>query len=266
MQPIHASTFARRIVLRSFLALFAVAFSAPASSWAYDCPVKVNTGGTADEWSYRMRGSRCEGLFSQQVATTAELALGSLVAGISGDEPSPSSEWTVSWSKATPNTIKLQARSLLYRQYYRMDATVAGGSRSFKWSTDVLAGIPVKRKNIGVLVSTEETILGRKESVFIPAFVGPAASGAANVVAEVIPTRDLSELYMKVMGVDKSSGKLVELVPQRALNYGFYPGNRSIRIPISISGIQQRAVLIQLVGPQKSGGTLSTSFWIANGS
>ncbi len=110
------------------------------------CPVRESPD-PANPVAYANRGDRCEGLFRQQVAASAQL----LLLGVHSHEPdfNPNSGTPLAVSTAfrgnPAKVLNFRVLSSRTRLYYRMDASFPQGTR-FVWKRDVISAPSIQLK------------------------------------------------------------------------------------------------------------------------
>jgi hypothetical protein len=105
---------------------------------AGECPVEVRAD-PANPVAYKNRGDRCEGVFRQQVAASAQLSL----IGVHRHAPDFKARSGKDLKIASPphlqsgTALSLRILSSRPRQYYRLDANLTSGA-AFLWKRDVI--------------------------------------------------------------------------------------------------------------------------------
>lgn len=233
-------------------------FGAPPTVTAVCASVAVTD--KKDSLRYLSRGNRCEGRYGAKVGTAPELVLGSLV---STAVPAliPKSTWRMSWSPSK-ETVSLQANSLKYLQFYRMDASAAPGVSFMDWPTDILLAVPIQTQNLGLLLSTRRQIGTRSEVVYLPAALAAAAPTDAEITARILSQQNLKEVTVTLSAL--KGGDLVVLRGPTALKYGYYPQHVAIRVPLGQLP-KGALVRVEITGTTNSGRETPLAFWVQSG-
>jgi hypothetical protein len=232
------------IVLTSCLGLPALA--------QQNCPEKDAGGQTGYKW----RGDRCEGIFVQPVAGSADFRLVSFSAGLDGSvDIGSTSALKLSWAPPASGDLSLHAASLRSRHYYRMDArrTVAQGV-SYNWPTDVLRAENLKPNEIGVVASTQ--VAGFKDEIYIPLRVGASSDYKITLLAAA----ELSEVYISLSRLTPDGKAVVQVIKkQEPLRRAYYPASRGISMPlpaVTVAGYYR----LEAAGILKNGGGVNNSW------
>ncbi len=122
---------ARFAIFFTTMVLWVLAHSPTASA----CPATPSVD-ASNPTAYKDRGDRCEGIFRQQVAASAQLALIGVHRHSPTFEPGSGKPLTVTSAAQSGAALALRVLSSRPRQYYRMDATLHGSS--FVWKRDVI--------------------------------------------------------------------------------------------------------------------------------
>jgi hypothetical protein len=125
--------WARRMLL---VATASALGAAEARGQAQPCDSRLIRA-TADPYSYRLRGDRCEGIYVQEVAG-APLAVVSWTESFSTYGFAPRQPLLLEWAFAGGGNVRLRAQSLRRRLYYQMDALRPPASKSYQWPLDLL--------------------------------------------------------------------------------------------------------------------------------
>ena len=136
----------------------------------------------------------------------------------------------------------------------------------YVWPTSVLQSLEIGRDDIGVVGTTSLTLSGTRREVYIPLRISQrrTLAASANYQATLWPGVELKEVFV-TLATTRVDGE-----PQRylerdvALQYGFYPAERGVRIqlpPLTASGIY----FIRIGATLKGGGSATTTFWLYHG-
>jgi hypothetical protein len=147
---------------------------------------------------YRLRNSRCEGLFEEPRSGTLRLDLVGFCA-VDVQTFTPASSVFVTWPGAS--AVHLRARSLDRPRFYRFDADLMGGS--YLWRTDVLNPAGVKPQALAITGWWSDTRF-ENQPIYIPVRVALKSSVVARPAYRfvVVPTQDLDTFYANIDGVN----------------------------------------------------------------
>jgi hypothetical protein len=246
--------------LRWLLSLSLVAASAPgpAAAQAEHCDPGLDQ--VSGSLGYRPHEDRCEGLYVQEVGSADLVVLSFTEVFEEFDAPS-GQELRVEWATPGEERVRLRAQGV-GKHYYRMDTSRPGGTTSFVWPSDVLAGLQLSRQEIGVAGWTRAAVGGTEREVYLPLRISqkqaPAGSDEYRLV--LLPGRELEEVYVSLaaVGEDGEPGRF--LLDGEALGYGYYPARRGVEIPISDLGAP--GIYYLEVGARvKGGGSTAAEIW-----
>lgn len=183
--------------------------------------------------SYRLRGNRCEGIYAQEVSSVS-LDIRSLVRPPGSFDPSREPEVTLRW-KAPPGSrrpVRLRAFSLKERNYYRMDTAVAANYGGYRWLTEIVASVGLKRDEIGLVAWTNMPGPGGStREVYLPVRVGGAAFTQPGYKVGIVPSARLREVRITLSRLDSQGDGAEVLRQDEELGYGFYPSGQLIAFP-----------------------------------
>jgi hypothetical protein len=169
----------------------------------------------------------------------------------------------IEWDK-TPgnNAIRLRAQSIKSKLYYRMDTYQQYGVQHYTWSPDILSSLDIQKEDIGVVGVTEYVIEKTKHDVYIPLRISqqenPNRSGSYKLI--LVPGVELSEVYISLAITDSSGNSKNFIKDGEKLEYGYYPADRGIEIPIT--GLTQKGLYYMEIGATlRSGGTSTIDLW-----
>jgi hypothetical protein len=207
---------------------------------------------------YRLRGDRCEGIYVQELAGTT-LKVAALIESFEDYSLTGAQDLRVAWTPLGEGTVSLRAWGLKPRLYYRMDTTQSAARASYSWPTGILASLNIRRQDAGVLGWVQWDIGGIKQRVYLPLRISqqrdPVRSDSYQVV--LLPGRQLSEVYIRLAPV-YADGRLGKLLRDgEPLQYGHYPAERGIVIPIS--GAKVPGIYYLEIGADLAGGGVATT-------
>ena len=218
---------------------------------------------TEDPNGYRERGDRCEGLYLQPLAGSAALLIASFTEVFQEFNPRAASHLQLEWKTvdgATPT--RLRAYSLIRRQYYRMDAERPAGIRSYSWPTTLLSTLDLSRKSLGVVAWNEVDIGPQSRRVYLPLRIGagaaPATPGGYELI--LVANVELTAVFVTLSRVDEDDRVQHSYMSKRPLEYGYYPPQQGIKIPIP--GLNQAGVhKLEVSAMQRDRGSSTAEFW-----
>ncbi len=185
-----------------------------------------------DAFGYKQRAGRCEGRYVQEVSSLT-LVVASLTSTL--DNNMDSESWTVEWSAPGNADVRLRAQGLRSRLYYRMDAR-AGAAQTFSWPTELLAGLDIPAKDVGIVGWTRHPVGGSDLEVYLPLAVrsagSPAKPSAGGYELVLVPGRELSEVYLSLAPLGDDGRPLEFLQDGEPLDYGYYPAGLGIEIAL----------------------------------
>ena len=187
----------------------------------------------AGPWAYSRREDRCEGLYVEQVSGKV-LAIVSFTSAFDDFDLGTSKPLVVQWAAPGTGELRLRARSLQPKIYYRMDSRQPAEAETFRWPLEVLAGVRIGRASLGVLGSIERPLAGRERRVLVALRIGQGSGVTAEGSYELLirPGVELHEVYLSVAAVSDDGMEEDFLVDEEALNYGFYPAERAFAVPL----------------------------------
>jgi hypothetical protein len=169
----------------------------------------------------------------------------------------------IEWTSPGAGVIHLRAHGLQRRLHYRMDTVRPSGSTSYRWPSTILAGLNARRADIGIVGWTRLAVGQVERPVYIGLRVSqrrkPARPGTYELV--VLPTRELSEVYVSLAAVGSDGRPTAFLQDGRALRHGYYPAGRAI--PVSIAGLGRPGIYyVELGATVKGGDPTTATFWL----
>jgi hypothetical protein len=247
-------------VLRCCLPVLLFLYPAFVSAQADYCDPSLEIFGT-HPLGYRMRGERCEGIYIKEVAGSI-LRIASFTGYFEDYDLNASKALTIDWAIPADTGIHIRAHSLKRKLYYRMDTVGPPAKTSYEWPTDVLAALNIPKKDLGVTgwfrYSLGETI----QRVYLPLSVTqkqmPLTSGSYRLV--LIPGRELMEVFVSLANVGADGQPDVFILEGEPLNYGYYPAEREITIPIS--HLKEKGIYFTEIGATlRGGGAATVELW-----
>jgi hypothetical protein len=213
--------------------------------------------------NYRLRCDRCEGVYSQSVATTS-LHVASFTSFAETLDLSAGKTLLVGWTFPTAGTVRVRAEVMRYQLNYRMDTAQPALSRSYVWQTDMLAQFAVKQSELGVSARLSYPVLGKNEDVYIPVTLTQRAqpSKSTSLKITLIPGAELSRVSVSFRPiVDGKLGPFIFKNQQRKETYfaAYQPFVVEIQPPRT-GGIY----LLQVGALLRVGGSTSINVWFYN--
>ena len=162
-QDVDGASTLWRVVVVASLFLFA---GAPAGAQSNPCDPHLSQLAQGSQ-GYRLRGDRCEGIYSREVES-ATLLLASFTEVFEEFNTKSPTPLSIEWSSAAGGSIHLRAYALHEKLYYQMDAIVPSAKNPFLWPTDILDALHLSQKDIGVVGFTDEKIGEHNETLYLP--------------------------------------------------------------------------------------------------
>ena len=223
----------------SFATLFFVALSmviCPVGFPAEDnfCDDDIFRGSNFnDNWGYYPRGNRCEGRYIRKMGS--HILVVSLTEYYEDYDIDSEKELIIEWTPPENEKVRLRAYGIGPDLYYRMDTSSAPGSKHFRWPTDVINGLKISRKNLGVVGWMNLPVNGGLRRVYLPLRVWQKHEGQSPGSYEVILQSDsrLAEVYYSLTRLKTEDQQAEVIVDGKELNYGNYPPREGIKINIS---------------------------------
>lgn len=252
----HGSQPVLRSALLTILCALLLPVAAPAQPAACDAQLRAPTD---HPYGYRLRNDRCEGVYVQEVGL-ATLLVASLTETYEDFDPRSGAGLRLSWSGPRDTEVWLRAHSLRRRFYYRMDALRPAGTTAYLWPTGLLAGLDLRRPELGVLAWVQHPLGGEERRVYLPLRIQqqaqPARSGRYQLV--LVPGRELQEVFLWLAQVGEGGTLRPFIRAGEALAYGYYPADRGIAIllpPLAEPGIYY----LELAAELASGAVITTT-------
>jgi hypothetical protein len=216
---------------------------------------------TNHPFAYAERGDRCEGVYIQAVSGTT-LALLSFTAAFNAIDPNASQPLVIEWPVPPGmREVQLRALSMQRRLFYRMDTSVQASSTRYRWPTDVLAAVKLKRADIGLLGWTRLAVGGAAQDVLLPLTASQGNPGAATGLYTFVvrPAAELGQLFLTVTRVAPDGSQLGTLQSTRELGYGYYPAEAAIEVTID-APVERGLYAVHLGASLRSGGASTLQF------
>jgi len=244
------------LISRLWLAALALVAASSAAAPSHCDPSLAPS--TNHPFGYAERGDRCEGVYIRAVGGTT-LALLSFTVAFNAVDPDSGQPLVIEWP-APPGTrdVQLRALSMQRRLFYRMDTSIRAGSTLYRWPTEVLAAVKLKRADIGFLGWTRLALGGAEQDVLLPLAASRGKPGAATgpYTFVIRPGAELGELFLTVTRLAADGSSLGALQPTRELGYGYYPAENAIEV--TIDAPVERGVYAVHLGARLRGGGAST--------
>ena len=215
---------------------------------------------SADPNGYRLRGDRCEGIYIQDVAGSP-LFIASWTESFADYDLLSNEPLVIAWdSLRGAGAVRLRAQGLRRRLYYRMDAIRPQGSGSFAWHSELLGGLRIPRRDVGVVGIARARVDDAVRDVYLPLRITqtgkPVPSGGYQLV--LLPGVELREIFLTLSSV--APGKSAVLKNAEPLGYGYYPAERALQIPIS--GMRAPGLYhLEIAATLSSGGASTVDLW-----
>jgi hypothetical protein len=211
-------------------------------------------------FGYRQRGERCEGIYAREVAGTT-LLLVSLTKEFEDYGAAFPKFLEVAWSSPNTNPVRVRGYSLRSQLYYQMDTVRPPGTASFSWPADMLAGLNVRKPDLGVVARVSMQVGDTEREVYLPVRIGsssPRVLGKYDVV--LLSDQELSEVYLTLTELDTDGRPGRVLRRNVPLAYGFYPAQRAIHF--GLPEVASRGIyLLTAAATLRSGGSYRFQFW-----
>lgn len=226
------------------------------------------TGLSTGALGYRDRGDRCEGVYIKEVGSTS-LQVVSFTASFGAYDFQSDKPLIVEWTKL-PNFqgIHLRAQGLKRKLYYRMDSNQPADKTTFNWSTNLLASLNIVKNDVGVIGTTPYLFGSVKKNIYVPLRIrqeGKAIENTSYSLA-ILPGTEMTEIFISLASVAANGEPQHFIKDGERLNYGYYPAERSIHIPIPL--LQTSGIYYLEIGATARNGGTSTSeiyfFYSAN--
>lgn len=186
-----------------------------------------------DPLAYSRRGDRCEGLYVQQVAAGTGLEILSFTEPVTPFPIGRGDVLRLEWTAKTEGPVRIRAKSLKPRVYYRMDTERPGGTTTFDWPGDVLGQLQLQSEQVGVVAVMSQAIGGRIEDVYLPVSVGKGSvARTRRYVLAVRPVQELSNIFVTLTELDAGGRSTRTIKKEESIGAGFYPAGTRIAVPV----------------------------------
>lgn len=232
-----------------------------ATASAQNPPCDPNLAGRGlSTFGYQARGTRCEGVYRRPVAATV-LYLVSLTEAFQDFDAAAGAPLVVEWAVAA-DSIQLRAEGLRAELYYQMDAVRPGAARSFEWPTEVLAGLRLQRRDVGIVGWTTRTIGALERSVYVPLRVAPRGATPACGRPRLLlwPGVRLDSITMSVAPVSASGATGAWVTRDAELGLGYYPAQRPIEA--ALPPLAAGTWLVRLVAHRSGAEAVPVTYYV----
>lgn len=231
----------------------------PAQQFACDKQLEQQAYGAH---GYRQRGDRCEGLYAKPVGGTT-LWVASLTEYFEDFDAASGQQLIVDWSPPESSVVQLRADGIRRNLYYRMESRRLAGSDSYRWPSDVLAALKIRRDDIGIVGWTRYQLGGIERDVYVPLRISQQhpADQCSTTLVVLLPGVKLEEVSVSLASLDTDGQPVTWIRKDRPLGYGYYPAERPIKIPVTelaAPGVYYLGISAKLA----SGGFTALERWI----
>jgi hypothetical protein len=207
---------------------------------------------------YRARGDRCEGIYVKQVGSTT-LLVASFTEFFDPYDAKSGKSLEIEWGSLINKTgVQIRAQGVRQKLYYRMDSFRPAATTSYTWPTDILASLNISKKDIGVIGTTRHAVGQVQRDIYLPLRIRQQADtsrrGTYNLA--LLPGVELAELYVSIASVGSDGNPQKFIRDNEKLEYGYYPAERIIEIPIS--GLSSPGIYYMEIGAALRNGGIST--------
>jgi hypothetical protein len=211
---------------------------------------------------YKNRGDRCEGLYIEQVGGTTLLIV-SLIETFEQYDIASGKALQINWDKPPGNNnVHLRAQSIKYKLYYRMDTYQPARKKSYTWSSNVLSSLNILPSDIGIVGLAQYSVGHTLRDVYIPLRIRQKGSDihTGNYKLVLLPGVELTEVFISLAPTGPDGQPKEFIKDGEKLEYGYYPADRGIEIPIS--GLTTEGTYYMEIGATlRSGGTSTIELW-----
>jgi hypothetical protein len=169
----------------------------------------------------------------QEVANTI-LMVASFVRSFEDYDLKTDQALRITWPEFGTRGVRLQAHSVRWKLYYRMDSTRPAGNQPFIWPISLLASMNISKRDIGVVGRTRYEFSNHERDVYLPLTINQRTSNGSSdeYHLTIWPGVELQEVYISLAPVDAQGEPTAYLTNGVPLRYGLYPPQRAIDIPI----------------------------------
>lgn len=213
---------------------------------------------------YRQWGDRCEGMYRLPVGGTT-LYLASFTEAFEDYNPRIPDTLLVEWAAPGVSDLEIRAEILKNGPYYRMDTRRPPGTGSYRWSTAILVAEQIRRRDLGVVGRTRDTVAGSPVDVYVPLRIRqksqPLHCGTYQFV--LWPGEQLREVYVSLAPVRAEGGHGEFVREDLPLGFGPYPAGSPIRWTLKQSDVGAPGLYyLRLRATLDRGGSTTRHHWI----
>jgi hypothetical protein len=207
-----------------------------------------------NQWGYRLRGDRCEGLYETAVAAGPMRPLSLTVGDIAIQPGSQDLWWPESPSK---NDTAVMVTS--FNALYRMDTRVRG--TTYHWPTEVLLGARIPAKYIGVVAVTRERLKNRDRDVYLPVGFAAKTQARGKYLLKIGTSEDLEDLSYEIAQLTADGDVQRVAMPQKTVPFVYYAATPD-PIPLEMTAMPPGLYQVDVDGKRMSANTgrLALSF------
>ncbi len=218
----------------------------PAGAGQAACPEKESGDGGVSV-TYANRGDRCEGLFRQQVAASAQLTL----LGVHSHEPlftaGSGKPLTVAtaYRGGSAASLNLRVLSSRTRLYYRMDTSFAPGTR-FLWKRDVIDDPSVRLQPTEMKALLCEGSCSSREPVVAPVSISESAQTPPKQGGITFWFRAAVELKQLFVTIENQGSKTAVMKNEDVLEGRLLPAGaaKDVFVPLKKGAYTLRATAV----------------------
>jgi hypothetical protein len=220
----------RMIALVAAIAIGALVAIGPAAAQTH-CDGTLRPVGGGD--GYKLRGDRCEGIYTRAVALGEVHLVGALWSSSHSPTIQPGRPLKLMWAApATGKPVHVRAWALLPRLFYRMDSIRPAGAATYDWPNEVLARLKLKPADLGIVASSPLRVQGIPRDILVPVAFGPDGAESTNVELTLLSDVQLKEVYVTIFPLAADGKTGVAIHRDVPVGRGYYPANRRIRIAL----------------------------------
>jgi hypothetical protein len=211
--------------------------------------------------SYRLRVTRCEGVYDPERAGGAALALVSFTSAVEMFDPRGDQSLFVRWASPGGSTVHFRGYSIKPRTYYQMDTVLDTGKMPFIWPLDVVRDVGLGRREIAVVAWTSYEAGHVAHDVYLPVSLGLSSLGNSQGTSPritLMPGRGLNELYFTIQLLDPSFSPTATLLRDDPSGEGPYPPDVPITIDLKRLKIMTPGFYSLKIGATVVNGTPAT--------
>lgn len=254
-----------RVFFCSLFTLLCVVRAVPGPAHAQESPCDAGLERRArGAHGYALRGERCEGIYVEEVGGTV-LAIASFTDSFQSYDSTSGQTLIVEWTAPGGDSLWLRARGIRRDLYYQMDAVRSSGEGSYRWEwpKDILVPQRIGRGSLGVVGWTRRTLGDLERDVFVPLRLTEQGEETGDGRYELVlfPGARLAEVYITLAAMDPNGQPRHFIRQDEPLQYGYYPAERPIRIPIS--DLHDPGIYYLGIGARlERGGSVALTHWI----